>query len=124
MHCCFFLQPATATEDYLEIITSLTFLNGQSSVGDNQQCVTVTILDDEILEDTENFTVLAVGESPVLVTDGSVTIIIHEDPMDCELKHVMCIDVYSSSLVDSLQIMYFVFHSNNHQTIKSCCISS
>ena len=103
MHFCFFLQPAKATEDYLEIITSLTFLNGQCSVGDNRQCVTVTILDDEILEDTENFTVLAVGESPVLVTDGSVTIVIQEDSMDCELKHFMCIGLYSSSLVDSLQ---------------------
>ena len=48
--------------------------------------MTATILDDEILEDTENFTVLAVGESPVLVTDGSVTIVVQEDPMDCELQ--------------------------------------
>ena len=60
------------------------FLDGQQSDGDNQQCVSTTILDDDILEDTETFSLSATGNSLVNVINGEVTVLIQEDPIDCK----------------------------------------
>ena len=47
--------------------------------------MSIGILDDDILEDNEEFSVLAVADSPVNVVDGEVTVVIMEDPLDSEL---------------------------------------
>ena len=57
-------------------------MDGQSSDGNSEQCVSIGILDDDILEDNEEFSVLAVADSPVNVVDGEVTVVIIEDPLD------------------------------------------
>ena len=46
--------------------------------------MSITILDDDILEENEEFIILAQGNSPVNVIDGEITFIIVEDPLDCE----------------------------------------
>ena len=55
-----------------------------SGDGSNEQCVSVPIIDDHVLEQSEIFTILAVGDGPVNVIHGAVSVIIQEDPDDCE----------------------------------------
>ena len=75
---------AISNEDFTESFKVLTYLDGQSSSGNSEQCVSIGILDDDILEDNEEFSVLAVADSPVNVVDGEVTVVIIEDPLDSE----------------------------------------
>ena len=46
--------------------------------------MSITILNDEILEDNEEFVVLVVGSGLVNVIGGQVVVEIHEDPSDCK----------------------------------------
>ena len=67
--------------DFLEVDTVVNFQMGN---GSNEQCVSVPIVDDHVLEQSEIFTILAVGDGPVNVIHGAVTVIVQEDPNDCE----------------------------------------
>ena len=74
---------AKSHEDYLVTNSNITFVYGQSSDGSNQQCLPITIYDDSILEDTENFTLLASdGSGVVNLVEYMVTVIIQEDAQD------------------------------------------
>ena len=77
---------ATVNEDYLEFEMNITFVSGQNSTGDNQQCFYVVLLDDNVLEYNETFDIL-VRPSPedediVNITGGIITVTIDEDPTD------------------------------------------
>ena len=72
-------------KDFLEVHSVVTFSSGDSdTMSGNEQCVSVPIVDDHVLEQSEIFTILAVGDGPVKVIHGAVTVIIQEDPNDCE----------------------------------------
>ena len=80
---------AKENEDFLKITTILNFAaSGDGSTvsgnGSNEQCVSVPIIDDHVLEQSEIFTILAVGDGPVNVIHREVTVIIQEDPSDCK----------------------------------------
>ena len=75
---------ALAGEDYVQVFTDIVFLNGQSSNGNNEQCTYISILDDDILEDNEEFSVVATANGPVNLLDGIIAITIQEDPLDSE----------------------------------------
>ena len=80
------LNIATLNEDYLELETNITFISGQNSTGDNQQCFYVVLLDDNILEGNETFDI-QIRPSPqdediVNITGGIITVTIEEDPTD------------------------------------------
>ena len=77
---------ATVNEDYLEFEMNITFVSGQNSTGDNQQCFYVVLLDDNVLEYNETFDIL-IRPSPedediVNITGGIITVTIDEDPTD------------------------------------------
>ena len=74
--------------DYVSFESNITFTSGQSATGDNQQCVFIPLLDDDVLEGNESFAVLitpAPGDEGVVVinsTDEMITVVIQEDPND------------------------------------------
>ena len=73
-------------EDYLEFEMNITFVSGQNSTGDNQQCFYIILLDDNVLEYNETFDIL-IRPSPedediVNITGGIITVTIQEDPTD------------------------------------------
>lgn len=77
---------ATVNEDYPEFEMNITFVSGQNSTGDNQQCFYIVILDDNVLEYNETFDIL-IRPSPedediVNITGGIITVTIDEDPTD------------------------------------------
>lgn len=83
---CTYLNTATVNEDYLELETNITFISGQNSTGDNQQCFYVVLLDDNVLEGNETFDI-QIRPSPqdediVNITGGIITVTIEEDPTD------------------------------------------
>ncbi len=71
---------------------SITFTSGQNATGDNQQCVFIPILDDDLLECNETFDLLitptAEDEGVVNITAQLITVTIEEDSSDC--KFVFC----------------------------------
>lgn len=72
-------------EDYLDINVNITFTSGQSSNGSNEQCFIIYLIDDNVLEGNETFSLLitpAVDDGVVNVTGGLVTVTITEDPND------------------------------------------
>ena len=79
---------ATAYEDYLPIDMNVTFVSGQNSTGDNQQCVFIPLIDDTTLEGNETFEVLinttADDDNIVNITAQVITVTIEEDPNDCK----------------------------------------
>ena len=79
---------ATVYEDYLPIDMNVTFVSGQNSTGDNQQCVFIPLIDDTTLEGNETFDVLinttADDEDIVNITAQVITVTIEEDPNDCK----------------------------------------
>ena len=66
----------------------LTFIFGPNTTGDNQECVLVTLLNDNILEGNETFDILitstAEDEDLLNITDPVITVTIEEDNTDCE----------------------------------------
>ena len=72
----------TDTEDYTAFqFVPLTFIEG--SVSGNEQCYTVAIMDDNILENNETFSVTLSSNEPAFnLTQATVTI--NHDPADCE----------------------------------------
>ena len=77
---------ATVNEDYLEVELNITFTSGQTASGDNQQCFSVPIFDDNILEHSETFDILIApvseDEDVVNITSQEITVTIEEGPMD------------------------------------------
>ena len=75
-------------EDYLAIDMNITFASGQNATDDNQQCFSVPILNDDILECNETFGIIlsptADDEDVVNITDSVFTVTIEEDPNDCK----------------------------------------
>ena len=67
----------------MSLITS-----GQNATGDNQQCIFISLLDDDVLESNQTFNVLIIaapGNEDVVIissTDEMITVIIQEDPND------------------------------------------
>ena len=88
-HYYYFFHPvyiAIVNEDYLEFEMNITFISGQNSTGDNEQCFYVVLLDDNVLEGNETFDIL-IRPSPedediVNITGGIITVTIEEDPTD------------------------------------------
>ena len=80
---------ATINEDYTAIDMNITFTSGQNASGDNQQCFSVPILNDDILECNETFDIAlsptADDEDVVNITGQVITVTIEEDPNDCML---------------------------------------
>ena len=74
-------------EDYLDVELNITFTSGQNASGDNQQCFSVVILNDDLLECNETFdillTPLADDADVVNITERVFTVTIEEDPNDC-----------------------------------------
>ena len=109
-----FYYAATVNEDYLEFEMNITFVSGQNSTGDNQQCFYIVLLDDNVLEYNETFDIL-IRPSPedediVNITGGIITVTIDEDPTDSKQKrknnvvmyiynYPSCGQYYTSSLV-------------------------
>ena len=92
----FIAQPiATAYEDYLPIDMNVTFVSGQNSTGDNQQCVFIPLIDDTTLEGNETFNVLinttADDDDVVNITAQVITVTIEEDSNDCKDAILHCI---------------------------------
>ena len=70
--------------DYASLSTSLTFLRGET-IGSTPRCITINILDDDVVENEEEFTVSLSSSSfiqPTNITATNVTI--YEDPSDCK----------------------------------------
>lgn len=82
-----FCFTATVNEDYLDVELNITFTSGQNASSDNQQCFSVLILNDDLLECDETFdiilTPLADDADVVNVTEPVFTVTIEEDPNDC-----------------------------------------
>ena len=92
-YACVNYSTAIEDEDFAPTDGFISFLDGQSSVVNNETCVSITILNDEILEDNEEFIVIVVGSGLVNVIDGQVVVKIHEDPSDCEYHFKLAIPV-------------------------------
>ena len=82
-----FISTATVTEDYLFLDMNITFTSGQNATGDNQQCFSITVLNDNVLECRETFDLLISpipeDEDVVNVTRQVLTVFI-EDTTDCK----------------------------------------
>ena len=67
---------------------NVTFVSGQNSTGDNQQCVFIPLIDDTTLEGNETFDVLinttADDDDIVNITAQVITVTIEEDSNDCK----------------------------------------
>ena len=73
---------STDTEDYSAFqFVSLTFNEGAAS--GNEQCYTITIVDDNILENNETFTVALTSNEPAFNLIRA-TVTINHDTADCE----------------------------------------
>ena len=74
--------------DYVSFEANVTFTSGQNATGDNQQCIFIPLLDDDVLEGNQTFSVLitpAPGDEDVVVinsTNEMITVVIQEDPND------------------------------------------
>ena len=76
--------PISANRDFSPVNTPVIFLPGDST--GNNRCVNITILDDEIVEENEDFKVVLSSTSDIQVfgiTSANVTII--EDPFDSKI---------------------------------------
>ena len=70
------------TEDYSAFqFVPLTF--GAGTVSGNEQCYTVAIVDDNILENNETFSVTLSSNEPAF-SQLQATVTINHDPADCE----------------------------------------
>ena len=67
---------------------NITFTSGQSATGDNQQCFSITILNDNVLECNETFDLfispIPEDEDVVNITRQVLTVFIEEDANDCK----------------------------------------
>ena len=67
---------------------NITFTSGQNATDDNQQCVSIPILDDDVLEGNETFDLLVSptpeDENVVNITGQVITVTIEEDNSDCK----------------------------------------
>ena len=73
---------STDTEDYVAFqFVSLTFDAG--TVSGAEQCYTITIVDDNILENNETFSVTLSSNEPAFSL-VQATVTINHDPADCE----------------------------------------
>ena len=80
--CTVFLH--SAEHDFSSLNTSLVFLPGDT-VGSPARCVNISILNDDIVEETETFDVVISSNGILQITGAtSVPVTIHEDPTDCE----------------------------------------
>ena len=65
---------------------NVTFISGQNSTGDNQQCFYVVLLDDDILEYNETFDIIITptseDEQIVNVIEEVITVTVEEDHTD------------------------------------------
>ena len=81
---------ATEGEDYIGVDMNITFTSGQNASGDNQQCFSITILNDDLLECNETFDVVisAVPDdnNVVNITEQVITVTVGEDPNDCKFE--------------------------------------
>lgn len=85
----------TANEDYLPLSQTLQF----SVVSQDTQCLSLSLLDDTISEDDENFLVLAGDTNLIQVTNNPVQVVIQDD--DCMLR-------YHCIVMNYLQILFSV----------------
>lgn len=74
----------SGNHDYSSLSTSLTFLPGDT-VGSAPRCVTINILDDNVVENEEEFTVALSSSSVIQPTNTTaINVTIYEDPSDCK----------------------------------------
>ena len=76
----------SANEDFSNEVLSLTFFPGDS-VGSPPRCISISILDDVIVESEEQYSVYLSSNSQALQTINTtaVNITIYDDPSDGEL---------------------------------------
>ena len=69
---------------------NITFTSGQNDTGDNLQCISISLIDDNVLEGNETFNLLITptpeDEGIVNVINGLITVTIQEDPSDSMTK--------------------------------------
>ena len=82
-HCTLFFY-CTEPDDYSRVVTQITFSAG-SGVG-SQQCINVSIVNDNVVEMTEQFSLsLAAGQNSVIGFPDTATVEIIDD--DCKSIH-------------------------------------
>ena len=86
----------TASIDYNSInVEEIVFTSGQT-VNDTQ-CTPITILDDNVLEDTESFQITLSAMDPFISipsTQDSIDININEDPLDGSFSYLESFFIY------------------------------
>ena len=68
----------------------IVFTSGQTV--NETQCTTITILDDNVLEDTESFQITLSAMDPFVIipsAQDSIDININEDPLDGSFSHLL-----------------------------------
>ena len=76
--------PTAGNSDYSSLSTSLTFLPGDN-VNTDPRCVSINILDDDVVESVELFSVDLSSSSVIqAINTTSVNVTIFEDPLDCK----------------------------------------
>ena len=116
----FFLpNPATVNEDYLDIDVIITFTSGQNATDDNQQCVSIPILDDNVLEGNETFDLLVSptpeDENVVNITGQVITVTIEEDNSDCKSSSSVPVMLKGESKAGTQATFYGVHYHGNHK---------
>lgn len=79
------LNISSADSDYSSLRVSLTFFPGDT-IGSPPRCVSIAILDDEIVEAEETFAVVLSSNSEIQIINNvmSTHVTIYEDSSDCE----------------------------------------
>ena len=76
-----------ANRDFASVSMSLTFEPGET-IGSPPKCITINILDDDIVEAVEEFSVTISSGSVIQALNvTSINVTIYEDPLDCKLHY-------------------------------------
>ena len=102
----------SAGRDFIFVNTSLTFFP-EDTVGSPVRCVSITILNDEVVEAAETFDVV-VSSNSILQINGttSITVTINEDPTDCEPLLFLLRLLTSDNVINSYA------HENRYVNVK------
>lgn len=102
---------------------NITFTSGQNASGDNQQCFSITILNDDLLECNETFDVVisAVPDDNdvVNITEQVITVTIGEDPNDCKFEDFCLPYKIVTECLANMLICKYVFSVTLSQTSVS-----
>ena len=90
----------SGNHDYSSLSTSLTFLPGDT-IDSPLHCVEINILDDDIVENEEEFTITVSSGSVIqAINVTSINVTIYEDTSDG--KYILCVASSPGSLIFSM----------------------